>query len=492
MRGVLTTSIDACSVGGKVALLQLMGWRKSEKRWVKKYRGRFYYVSARELGCEGTKEGSRVFANAWWEAKRKEVDEQLGQARKHPAPLVEHYQAAMENWRLFAKWHRRYGEPQRAEQAETFMEFLGEALKTDSPPYPLPVEQQKPVDLMEVLTEDWLIWQDRFKQIKREENAETAAPKENSIRAHVDDYLKLKQAQAKAKDKIGTYLSGKQWLYVFRNWVDPFLGVDELNETLWQKYYLFLSGKVAKGAYSPTTAKNYLGAARSFIRNRDEMGFLSRLPRNLNSKQLKFQVHIKDPITFTLAEIKALLDHAKGRTRLYVLLALNCGMYGKDIATLRQDEVNWETGRVSRKRTKTRDRSKNVPKVDYILWRETFQLLKEFRADAGQLALLNANGQPLWKETETADGKWKRDNNVQTQFFKLQGEQMELPKEKRKPWKSLRKTGATLIENSEYGRFSEHYLGEAPSTTASRHYSHKNGSEFDLVIKWLGKQFGLD
>jgi hypothetical protein len=61
----------------------------------------------------------------------------------------------------------------------------------------------------------------------------------------------------------------------------------------------------------------------------------------------------------------------------------------------------------------------------------------------------------------------------------------------RKPLKSLRKTGASILENSQYGRFSEHYLGEAPKTIASRHYAHKNGAEFDEAIIWLGQQLGI-
>ena len=52
-----------------MAAIQAMGWRKKEKRWVKKYRGRFYYVSAKELGHEPTKEASRQVANEWWDKK---------------------------------------------------------------------------------------------------------------------------------------------------------------------------------------------------------------------------------------------------------------------------------------------------------------------------------------------------------------------------------------------------------------------------------------
>ena len=48
-----------------------------------------------------------------------------------------------------------------------------------------------------------------------------------------------------------------------------------------------------------------------------------------------------------------------------------------------------------------------------------------------------------------------------------------------------------MLENSTYGRFAEHFLGEAPKTIASRHYTHQNGSEFDEAVNWLGQQFGI-
>ena len=39
-----------------------------------------------------------------------------------------------------------------------------------------------------------------------------------------------------------------------------------------------------------------------------------------------------------------LLNAANQRQKLYLLLALNCGMYTVDIALLRQDEVDLEKG----------------------------------------------------------------------------------------------------------------------------------------------------
>ena len=398
---------------------------------------------------------------------------------------------------MFSKWHRKYGDISVAQRAETTIDFLREALKSDNPPFPLTKLQEDPrwATIRDLQSEDdkegaYALWFDRFLTIKKEERAEQSVPLENTIKAHAADYLELKKAKAAGKGKIGTYHSAKQWLGVFTTWVDPYLPVADFGESQWEKFFIYLSNKVATGEYSPATAKDYLGAARAFIRSRWEKGFIEHLPRNLNSKELVFTVPDKDPVVFDLAEIKAMLKHATGRVRLYVLLMLNCGMYPKDIATLQQSEVDWKKGRIIRKRTKTRDRSEKVPKVDYPLWKETFTLLQEHRSDHPGIVLLNEDGNPLWSE-EDAGGKWKRNNAVKCMFFRLLNNTMKLPKEKRKPLKSLRKTGATMLENSAYGRFTEHYLGEAPSTTASRHYAHKNGAEFDKAIKWLGEKLGI-
>ena len=46
-----------------------------------------------------------------------------------------------------------------------------------------------------------------------------------------------------------------------------------------------------------------------------------------------------------MEEVRALLAACDGfseRTKLYLLLMLNCGMYQNDIAELRKDEVNWK------------------------------------------------------------------------------------------------------------------------------------------------------
>jgi hypothetical protein len=85
---------------------ELMTWSKTDKRWHKGYRGKRYAVSPKQLGTETTKEASRSRANDWWTKKQKEIDDALGVANKHPTYLIDHYERAIEQWRLFAKWHR--------------------------------------------------------------------------------------------------------------------------------------------------------------------------------------------------------------------------------------------------------------------------------------------------------------------------------------------------------------------------------------------------
>ena len=52
----------------------LMGWEPTRRRWWKQYRNTRYVVSWRQLDAPETKEGSYQAANAWWLAKKAEVD----------------------------------------------------------------------------------------------------------------------------------------------------------------------------------------------------------------------------------------------------------------------------------------------------------------------------------------------------------------------------------------------------------------------------------
>jgi integrase len=256
-----------------------------------------------------------------------------------------------------------------------------------------------------------------------------------------------------------------------------------------------LAQQVKKDEISQTTRAAEQVVARNFIISLWESNVIAMPPRNLKSRKLAVSAPLRKITTFSKEEIQVMLKAADERTKLYLLLSLNCGFYAVDIGTLRQDEVDWDNGRIRRQRTKTRDRSKKVPEVDYLLWRQTFALLKQYRNPGlhhPELALVNEEGNPLWWEKENKEGKVCRNNTVKCCYFRLQNDDLKLPPEKRKSWKILRKTAASMLEDHEtYGRYAEYFLGEVPRGTTSRHYVEPSTRQFDAALEWLGKQFEL-
>ena len=202
-----------------MAAIELMTWVSGQKRWLKNYKGKMHAVSPRQLGVEPTKEASRLAANDWWTKKQTEIDATTN-TRKHSADLLEHYNFALKNHRIYAKWHRKYGSLEKARKSETVIEWLQEVLKRIDPPFPLSHWQEDPTH--EETVGDpimWHVWQERRQLIIREERAGEQTPSENTIRAHIDQHLKTKLALRKGT--IGTHQTYKERLTVFRTWVEP-------------------------------------------------------------------------------------------------------------------------------------------------------------------------------------------------------------------------------------------------------------------------------
>lgn len=471
------------------------GWIRGRKTWRLVYRGQQRLRSARQLGCPPTAEASYKAWCIWRDEEKVRIDEELGKAKRHPLRVVSHYEQAIKNHDLYARWHRRYGHLEEATKSEQQIELLKSLLQSsDQPPFPLPKVTYNPLEEFrrdftddDVLAFD-LLWRDRYINLQREEQHEESTPQENTIRCHIDQYLELYKTRKLAEGKLGSWDSLRNWLRPFREWISPTAPLEDLSgkagAELWERFYIHLAKMVESGKWTSTTAKNYQNAARMFVRSRLEKGLID-YPHNLTSRNLTFTARQGDPEIYTQEELETYLTKADERMRLYMLLCLNCGMYTSDIGKLTQSEVKWKSCRIKRKRTKTRDRSKNVPLVDYPLWPETFKLLQKFQSKDKDYALLNDDGLPLWREVENDQGKFVRLDNIKSMFFRLQRDTLVLAKEDRKDWRSLRKTGASTIEQSKYGRFSEHYLGEAPKNITSRHYVHKNGAEFDEAVNWL-------
>ncbi|HEY8748926.1 MAG TPA: hypothetical protein VIM11_13175, partial [Tepidisphaeraceae bacterium] len=119
-------------------------------------------------------------------------------------------------------------------------------------------------------------------------------------------------------------------------------------------------------------------------------------------------------------ELKAMLGAATERTRLFAMLALNCGMYQSDIGRLTLDEINLKEGYIFWDREKE---PQNPFRVRHDLWPETLALVGKFiqkpvgeprlfadfrkgkaeQIDCSKLAFVDRNGLPLYRVRENGD-----------------------------------------------------------------------------------------
>ena len=259
------------------------------------------------------------------------------------------------------------------------------------------------------------------------------------------------------------------------------------------EYFLFCLAKMTerkgdsakKKGWSPDYATKVFGVARQFIKFLWESGLIE-LPRNIDNKTYRFGTAAKKVKTWTVEEVVEAVKQATGQLKLHLLLMVNCGMLQTDISDLRQDEVDWTEGRIIRKRSKTEDHE-DVPVVNYKLWPLTFELLKKYRSEDPEFALLTERGNRWVCKRLNAEGKLVKADNIASCYVWLKKKTGN-----RKPLKQLRKTSATLIEGQkEYGRYKSHFLGHSPRTLADRHYAAPSQELFDEIIDWLGKQYGF-
>ena len=215
-----------------------------------------------------------------------------------------------------------------------------------------------------------------------------------------------------------------------------------LDATILHRYYSRILTEIADKKYGEDYAHDRLAAVKQFVRWLWSMGVIENLPRNLANLQIR--VAIKEVKIFPVDEIKALLAAATGRFKLCVLLMLNCGFQQQDIADLKPEEVDWDRGRIKRKRSKT-SKEKGTPTIEYLLWRETFDLLKDIGNRKGKRVLSGKNGNPLKWEKLDDGGKYKKIDTIKTDYSRLCRTKKII---KPKPLKLLRKTGPSLLQKN--------------------------------------------
>jgi integrase len=434
----------------KMARKVLMTWVAAGRRWIKKYKGKMYAVSCKQLGCPDSKEDSTLAANAWWEAKQTEVDQ------TPPSPEDIRINA-FKVWSMVQDWGQ-----------------LDEA------------SREKLVDS--------LVGAGQYQKIKAQADsmvatAIMATPPDRTVKAQVEAWLSMLKGVCRSGQMSGgRYDAYCRNIEKFTDWIGEGSAVDTIDEAKLEGFFNHLSVQVGAQKFSTNYAHTLMMTAKQFISRLAEMKLIA-LPGNIRSRRFRFNHSVAAKIeTFTTLEVRQILQGCAGfseRTNLYILLMLNCGMYQNDIAEMTKDEVNWTKGTVTRARSKTRER--NGPVVTYKLWPETFALLKKHRATQGELALTTDEGKPLvryWLEGEEVH----RYDVIQSAWGRLAGKLK--VKKIRLGMKHLRKTSASLLgQHPQYKFYANHFLADSPKGMADRHYVIPSQEESFSALDWLRGQF---
>ena len=335
----------------------------------------------------------------------------------------------------------------------------------------------------DALTIESVVWEDRLKTMRLQ-----AINHEMTVKAQLQRFLTLQGAKVDARQlSLGRRQTLGIHLKAFADWLGSGAAVTEVSGQKLLAYRAYLLDQVTIGKWTLSTASERLGSVKSFVRWLWRTEAIAVLPRLMDAGCHELEIgKSRGAIeTFTKAEISRLLSEASSRSKLYILLTLNTAMTQKDISDLTCEEVDWEAGRIIRKRSKTR-KFDATPVVSYKLWPETYALLtRERRLSGAGHVLLNENGGPLWSESVDAAGVYRKVDNIRSAFDRLR-RKLGIGK----PYKCLKKTAASEIAGSkEYRSLRGLFLGHAPTALADKHYAQAPVELLDEALVWLRGRF---
>ena len=457
---------------------ELMTWNATHLRWKKKYNGKQYVVSCRQLQLppdQHNRLSSLEAANDWWRKKLAEIHEQ-GDLYDKPTLLdiegeIQYLRGQWQDGKIsYAELDKKEAPWERKRQ-----EILGGPLMTMLHDY------QKGIVTGDALAHE-------LEKIAVD-NA-SADPASDSLDQAIDEYIGFQRTRAKAGEIAPQRFHVYQaQIELFRAWMQErgHTSVSAITDSLLADYHKHLldsikTGGAGKGISRPY-AKGIMDAVKQLAR-RCFQRRLIELPRNLVDKYaLRIKISKTKPRPASTAQVKALLNMKDERLRLYFLLMLNCGAYQSDIAELRRDQ--YKNARIIRKRTKTEEHE-NVPTVTYKLWEVTDQLLRKHMETSGDWLLLNSKGEQLCRSWIGNDGKAKHVDNIAVKYKRL------VKDDARPTLKQLRKTSSNLLfNNKQFKNLHTLFLGHSPRTVAEINYVEPDDDTLDEAIAWLGEQYGV-
>lgn len=428
------------------------------KRWRKKHQGKILYFRG---SCE---EALKQWHKKQTELEREQEEEKPGWHRKMTESI--------------RQWYLSQGDQEAADR-------LGDDLR------------KKDEDL---LGKDWdylsdaakSVWVDRIRIMTQKPTNEP-----HTVHQAVESFLAQQRVRVDAKDiTAGYYDLMQRSINDFADHVGRRVSVNNITG------HMLVSFRTELMKRKEWTADYAAGRMRNvitFVNWCYDTELLDKLPRVLRrgNKSLRIATGEKKKPNFTNDEVKILLDNASERTQLYLLLMANTGCTQIDLSELRPDQVDWKTGKVTRKRSKTEDKE-NVPEVSYPLWSRTFELLKKFGSRKGNHVLTNERGGEL--KREGLDGaRLTKCDNVATAYGRLARKLTKKRKDgkpplmkKVKPLKTFRKTSPSRLEDSEFATCVRWFGGWSPKSVADKNYIRPPRELFDRAVRWLAKSYGLE
>lgn len=430
-----------------------MTWEKSQTRWRKMHKGKIYFVSCDNLllptAC-WTKELSYRAANDWWSRKRAELEGiQLDSVSSallntlrsiNPRTLHETIEKGDMSRLLVQLITSTANGDSMNERVKTLISALeqGKAVSCEA----LEVEGDK-ADKLNLLAS---------------ELGQSFVSADKTLSHYAGLWTKSEQDKViTGKVTQGRVKNNETALRPFLSFMGENASVDTLTEETWLNW----TSSVVRMDKANETKRRFIGVSQRFCQFLYDMKAVQDLPRNLK-RPVGIVRTAKTITVWTDDEVRTAYASLTGKTRLYFLLAMNCGMQGQDMADLQDGEVDWAGGSITRKRSKTSEHE-NVPVVRYRLWDETARLLQEFRTEGEKVLACTADS--VSASLNTAIRKVLPERSV----------------------KELRATASTKLgTHKDYKFYTGYFLGHAPASMRDTNYVKPNDKEFFLALDWLG------
>lgn len=447
-------------------------------RWFKKVNGKQQTVTATklqelypELCTSLTKAGTQRAANAWLQTKLLEL-------AKHPEE--EAIALGIEQRTLIADYFKANDNEKGRQTLLGHVKEIEKAKRDLTPvsqlPFPINVLDRKTHYLGATVH----YWESVLEKARTERHGKQQGNKQ-SLSDLITLFLDNNDGNTVTKRDL------KAALTKFADWKKD--NKPEIDGPSMLAFYSMLKKRVTSGEWMHRTFNANFAPVRSFYLwlHENEIADAPRaiLSRSRTSPLRLLKLEDRTIDVWTHEHLTKLFATANDRILLSSLLSLNCGFYDGDIGQLTHDEIDWEAGTINRKRSKT----SYTHGLDYKLWPETLQMLKQHRTTEKQRAELKKKGLP--------DLVLVSSRNTPIWFCSDGGSKVNLIADMRKDWvrdhrtnepqfKNLRHTSATMLDNHEtYGRFVQTFLCHKPTEVADVHYKKPSQTQFSKAVAWL-------